>query len=257
MEVNQHIIPVILRKKQEYEEGVIYETTDYGRFTKLIGNRDLHNPLIEDLKKSIMTCNMLRQRPGVTNEKDELIDGQNRLQACIELDLPFPYTVKFGAGLAEAQLLQTSRQWTTENYLKSFMARGYKDYVKLHEFSREYKISTSIAMHILGNNFKFRSDDFLTKFRKGKFEIVDYSNAENFASLLSEVRKFSPDNSWNNRDCIRALTFVLEQVDPKEFIAQLARYNQVITKRASVKDYLRQFDNIWNANRKGKQIYFG
>ena len=59
--------------------GHIYETTDYGKFKVLCGNRFVdHSDMIVESIKSVGLLNS----PIIVNDKYEIIDGQNRFDAC-------------------------------------------------------------------------------------------------------------------------------------------------------------------------------
>lgn len=57
----------------------IYKTDDHTLFKKLEGNRDVRS--VEKIIKSIDNVGYVLS-PILVNEKYEVIDGQNRLEAC-------------------------------------------------------------------------------------------------------------------------------------------------------------------------------
>jgi hypothetical protein len=240
--------------KTKTQEGAILSTTDYDIFKGVLGNRPIHEPHVDRVRRSIEKKNMLPRNPMKVNQNMEIIDGQHRLEAAKQLQLPIYYMIEPDAGLEEIQLLQTTRTWLTSDYLDSFIAMKKRDYIILKEFAEEYRISISIAMQVLSQRFNSRTE-LLRDFREGNFQIADYERAQAVASLIGEVRRHSPDYSWTHRECIRALALLQEKVDPKMFTEQLSRYQLVVTRRQSVRDYLRQFENIINANREGKAIF--
>lgn len=232
--------------------NTIQLTTDYDIFGAIVGNRQIYQPHLRRLISSIENKNMLQQNPIIVNERMEIIDGQHRLLAAKALNLPIYYSVVEHADLHEIQMLNANnRPWLPADYLESYIKLGKQSYITLKEFADEYRISLSIALRILAGN---HSGDVLVKFRKGEFEIRDMKKAENIASLLSEVRKHSPDRAYAHSFCVSALQMLIEKIDPKIFINQLERYQLVVTRRMSSKDYLRQFENIINSGREGDEI---
>lgn len=240
--------------KQTHNAGEILKTTDYSVFKGVIGNRGIHEPHLRRLRSSMERRNMLPANPIIVNERMEVADGQHRLTAAKELGLPIYYTIVENAGLEEIQMLNANnRAWTTYDYLESYIAMGKKEYITLKQFADEYRISIPIAMKLL-TNFK-HNQELLRDYRDGKFEVEDYDRADQMASLLTEIRKYSPDMAWAQINCVRAVAITQEALDdPKLLVDQLKRYNQVVTRRMSVKDYLAQFENILNANRPGAAI---
>lgn len=243
-----------LSKEKNTDDATIYSTIDYDQFKTVVGNRDVFGPHLRNLITEIEKNDMLAQNPGIVNEDMRVIDGQHRLLAAKALGKPFYYSIKKGATLEEVQMLnKNNRSWTTYDYLNSYIAQGKKEYVQLAEFADEYRISVPIAMRILGG----RVDDshILKAFRSGHFAIANLEQAHNLASLISEVRKRSPDGAWAHRSCLKALAKLQVSMNPRLFTDALERYNQIVTRRVSVKDYLRQFENIINAGREGKEIH--
>ena len=62
----------------------VMKTNDYSMFTKIDGNRQIDkknvNNLIESMKEKLLVC------PIIVNEDNQIIDGQNRLEALKDLD---------------------------------------------------------------------------------------------------------------------------------------------------------------------------
>lgn len=95
--------------------GQIYQTTDYSKFKRLKGNRDVKNA-----KKIVDSINDVGYvlSPILVNEKMEVIDGQNRLDALVKLDMPVVYMMQEGIGRKECQALNINQtNWTTEQFI--------------------------------------------------------------------------------------------------------------------------------------------
>lgn len=116
--------------------GYIYETNDYNKFKKLEGNRDAK--AARKVIQSIETVGYVMS-PILVNEKMEVIDGQNRLEALRQLNLPVHYIVQSGIGLEECRSMNTGRSnWTTVDYVYSFAEAGNKSYQRLASLVRSY-----------------------------------------------------------------------------------------------------------------------
>lgn len=232
----------------------IRSTTDYSIFKTLRGNRDIYQPHVKRLRNSILKRNMLDINPIKVNDNMEVIDGQHRLEVAKELQIPIYYIVIDGDLQDTVQINANNRGWQMYDYLKSFVELGKPDYVTLMEFAQEHRISNAIAMRILSGRFGHTSE-LVRDFKDGNWKISNYDQADRLASLISEVRKHSPDNAWQHHDCVKALAVLQDKVDPKLLIEQLDRYGLVVTRRNSVKDYLRQFEGIINSGKQGRAIY--
>lgn len=231
----------------------IESTKDYDIFKTVLGNRQIHQPHLTRLIKSIERKNMLKQNPIIVNGDMEVIDGQHRLLATQALGLEIYYTVIEEADLTEIQLLNANtRQWLLSDYLESYIQKGYGDYIKIKDFAKDYRISLPIAIMLLADygGSGMKGDAF----KRGRFEIKDYDKAERMASVLSQIRDHSPDRAFAHMYCVRAVRTMIDKVDPKLLTDQLERYQQTITRRMSVADYLREFENVINAGSTGKII---
>ena len=231
----------------------IQKTTRYEDFKTILGNRPIFKLAVDRLIKSIMRHDLSAQNPIMVNDKMEVIDGQHRLLALKALGLPVYYIVSHDANLAEVQLLNANvRAWMTVDYLNSYIAQGKPEYIKLKEFSDKHRLSIPTCMRILEDSWD--TNVIIPKFREGRFWIKDIDKADNLAGLVSEVRNYSPDDAWRHGECVQALRTLIEQVDPKLFISQVEKYKQVITRRNSIKDYFREFENILSSGREGSTI---
>lgn len=75
-----------------------YKTNDYSIFKSIMGNRTINlknvNNIINNIKKNGLLPTVI-----IVNEKMEVIDGQHRLQALKELNLPVYYQIKEGLSI--------------------------------------------------------------------------------------------------------------------------------------------------------------
>lgn len=234
----------------------IQSTTDYKIFKGVIGNREIHQPHLTKLIKSISGKNMLIANPIIVNEEMRVIDGQHRLMAAQELGVPIYYTVIADADLPEVITLNANnRAWTTMDYLESFCVLGKKEYLRLRDFADEYRISVPIAIQLLSNETggmgikKIRDE-----FRAGRFTINDYVKAKNMASLLVELRKRCLDGSWAARYLLSVVKKIIEITDPKVLLEKMDRYSLVLTRRPSAKEYLLELEAFFNYGEKNKVV---
>lgn len=226
------------------EKGAIQATTKYGMFKNLEGNRPLNKGLLRVINESVRNDgNYLQYNPIIVNEKMEVIDGQHRLKVAEELEKTIYYIVADGFTLHQAQILNSrKREWRAIDFLNSYIVEGKRDYQEIYPFMEEYLLSLSIAVKLLSKQY---GQAPMNRFRAGNFVVVDKAWAENAAGLLSTIRDHSPDYAFAHGACIRAVGHLLDVLsDPKVFERQLARYQQTITRRVSVKDYLKQFQLI-------------
>lgn len=117
--------------------GFIYETKDYSKFKRIDGNRQVDHPhvIAESIKKhGVMNC------PINVNENYGVVDGQNRLVAFEQTDVPIRYIISNGAGIAECQAMNScARNWTSDDFIESYAADGDPRYIALKESRKKHK----------------------------------------------------------------------------------------------------------------------
>ena len=116
---------------------VIYETDNYGMFKRLEGNRDIK--AINKIVESVMEVGYI-PNPVIINEKFEVVDGQNRLEALKKLEMPVQYYMIQGIGIEEARALNLGRtNWKPIDYVKSYAESGNESYQILLKLVDDYK----------------------------------------------------------------------------------------------------------------------
>lgn len=137
----------------ELKNMCVQETTDYLSIKHIVGNRIINPSHVETLKVSMKKKQLLI--PSIVNEKMQIIDGQHRLQACIELNIPFYYIIVEGYGLEDVQRMNTNmKNWTTSDFMQTYLDlykaghQEYVSYVRLDEFIKTYNIPLNAGIVI-------------------------------------------------------------------------------------------------------------
>ena len=100
----------------------VYTTSDYGMFKKMLGNRDVTGEaqIVDSIQKVGYVCT-----PIIINEKNEVIDGQNRLAALQELGLPVYYIIQENTNIQTCRALNIGQKnWSTIDYIDSYAESG-------------------------------------------------------------------------------------------------------------------------------------
>ena len=110
------IIKINIMENLENVVNQVYETTDYSMFKTIKGNRNI-NPLhLARLKNSFKERYLFT--PVLVNSSMEIIDGQHRVEAAAELNLPIRFIKLNGYGLREIQIYNTNmKNWKKGDYL--------------------------------------------------------------------------------------------------------------------------------------------
>lgn len=204
-----------LVEKQEIME-TLERTMDYDRFKFMRGNRDVNEHHVKRLMKSLQEEQLVSF--VIINAKDEVIDGQNRLEACKRLRLPiYVYrdskTAKYG--LNQVQRYNSNNLiWNKRSYLNSYCKIGVKPYMQLKEFMTNYPcfgISASLTIitnkphadHAPSTKENGRKYILAKPFEQGQLSIDDLGLAYENAGKLMEYQRFF--KHFNNRSFVNIM----------------------------------------------------
>jgi hypothetical protein len=231
----------------------VQETTDYGKFSFLDANRDYNRGHVEKLKTAFQEVGNLTQvQPILVNEKNQIIDGQHRFIACSELGLPLFYTVAEGLRVEEARSMNIlHRRWISEDYLKSYIASGNKEYIKFAKLMEDYGFSHSTTLYYsqgsLGTRGGGPNSGIFKQFREGNFVLEDEAMVRSLLQKLAEVREVTP--FVQQRPFATALyrVFLNENYDHKRMLKKLRTTGQRhLRSYSTAEDNLRMLESIYN-----------
>lgn len=236
--------------------AIIQSTTDYDQFNVIQGNRVVNRGHVEKLKKSIVKNNLLEDVPILVNKQLEVIDGQHRLTAARELGLPIFYRIGLAKSIQDVQILNTaSRNWTSPDYLESYVLAGVPSYVELKTYMNKHQLPLSLSISYLNgvdrNNKTIRSG-----FKEGMFIVVDRPFADEMAARVTSIRKYCEETTWKDRDFLNSLAIMWEHMDHAEILDMLGLWGKKITRRGNKVDYLREFEDIYrDVYKKQRRFY--
>lgn len=130
----------LLKTQNKYAEKAydVYVTTDYSKFKRLVGNRDIPESRIAKIVESIQTIGWVHN-PIIVNEKLEVIDGQGRLTALQRLKMPVEYIIAEGAGNTECVYMNMNMvNWKLPDFVKSYAEQGNENYQRLLTLMEKY-----------------------------------------------------------------------------------------------------------------------
>jgi len=159
----------------------VLETNDYGKFKFIAGNRVIAKLHVSRLKQSFQNVYLIS--PILVNQNFEIIDGQNRYLAAMELNLPIRYIIVNDYGIREVQILNTNmKNWKKEDYLQSYCELKYPEYLKFKNFMRrfpDFGIASAEAILTLrlGGNIQ-RTDKNFTDTNDGSYTIKYFEEGD-------------------------------------------------------------------------------
>lgn len=231
----------------------ILETTDYGMFKPLLGNRDRksESKIIDSIQRVGYIIS-----PLIVNEKMEVIDGQNRLAALESLGLPVHYIVEPGLGIEACRQLNIGQtNWTTEDYVYSYAEIGDPNYRRLASLLMEFKkplgVNGIIAM-AKPLTINDSGSSARLNINKGKFELSQngYHTAIKRISSALEFGygDFQKQNKMNNRIYWGAVSYIYQHkvISAGECIKAMNKYQAIIPACFRVSEQLSYIDEAYN-----------
>ena len=230
----------------------IQSTTDYDMFLHYPGNRPINPLFVADLQKAIAQKNLLHENeilvfPSEIAGKYYIADGQHRLEAARGNGVEVFYKISENITLEDIVRMNAKRrQWTTKDYMESYIQQGNVEYQKLKDFSEKYGITISNAAEILTG----QSHGVWSEFKAGTFKVIDMEKAEEVALILHLLRPYTENGAWRDREFIRAVRRASDQVSGEQLKAKIEASQATIKRSVSVRDYILQFEDALNWKRR-------
>lgn len=233
------------------------KTKDYDMFVFRVDNRDHISELhVQKIVESIKVKNMLEMRPVIVNKKMEVIDGQHRILAAKQLDLPIYYEIDNDADGEEVIAYNISKAWTTKDYLNYYAKHNYPEYIKLAKFCKEQNLNLQSAMAIACK----KSSKSLNDFRTGKFVFNEEFIEESFDlcnQTIDRIKRLLGMSMFTKSSRFwKALVRVTNHEDFNEdkWFKNVDKFIERFTPKATIKDYIKLFVDIHNHGNQNKII---
>lgn len=243
-------------------KNVLLTTEDYSIFKKQVGNRELKR--VEDLKKTIKYINGSEYpfySPIIVNDDFEVIDGQHRLQICIELQTKVEFIVRGGLNILDTlDMNRVANAWDLEEIVTNGINMEIPLYLKAQEFAQKTGITPVMVLGIYdpklvnrGNALKMRYNPNINIY---EFEKVVNRRIKNASEIIKELKPNKDKQSKVSHTVLGAIITLIETADYKQetFLKQLKKYRHMILISNSKKHMLEQFENVYNFNRRGRNL---
>lgn len=231
---------------------MINKTSDYSLFKKHEMNRDIDESNLKRIKNSIKARNLLDLRPILVNKDFKVIDGQHRLQAAVELQLPVFYQIQETSHEEDIILLNANqKRWTLRDYFTYFLNNNLPEYVKLKNYIDKHKSELMLCLAVL----KQSNTSYFADFRKGNYQFPEqtFELTQRF-SFLKNVQEFLYKKVTGQKKFIYQTTFVrsfltfinYEAVDLETFMKKIELKVDWFRPCSKYLDYIELFKNIYN-----------
>ena len=240
--------------------NTVYQTSDYGKFHELLGNREVLTIRVNKIRKSIEENGYIFN-PIIVNEKNEVVDGQGRLRALRDLQLPVDYIVVHGLSVKDCIALNISASnWNNMDYIQSYAQQGNHNYQNIEELVKAYKRIgvVSVISAVTGT-----CDNKSQKLKQGELictdemmlnasELLGYAN--NFIDVIINNKKGSKDYMTY------AIFFAYNHpnIDRQQLIKKFVKYfatDDVCPCFINIKSALKSLSAIYNFKSKSEKVY--
>ena len=236
---------------------ILRVTTDYSSFHIMDGNRGTSHK--SKIVKSIKAVGYVPS-PIICNEKMQVIDGQGRLEACKELNLPVYYIVIPGLGIKHCTSMNISQtNWSVRDFVNSHAKQGNKNYINLIRLMEKHPAAS------LGVVVSAASDPSITvdndTIKSGRLCIDD-----SFVPVADDILFWLEENVFPYKNRISGrfeylcyamiFAYTHSSANRGRLSAILRDYSYDFTPIAPTKHALEQIERFYNRNLKQNKVYF-
>lgn len=229
-------------------------TVMYDKFKYVLGNRDVDRRQVAIIKKSIADRGNLSQYfPVVVNEQMEVIDGQHRVQALKELELPVFYLVIHGATVEDIRVLNSSQKpWAWRDFAKSYADRGNTNYTRFLALADEFTNFryTAINLFATGKRKSTAIANSGTQFKQGGLDLSEeaYQRARQRLQWMTDLSRITRDVS--REFCEGAYQMMTRSRDGQSYnhermVAALEANKLALNTCYSVSDYFYKLEELY------------
>lgn len=238
-------------------EKKVKSTSDYEMFKKLKGNRDVEPSRVNKIKESILNVGYITS-PIIVNEKYEVIDGQGRLQALKELELPVEYIIHKGIGITECISMNVHQtNWSMRDYIKSYAERGIQSYCLVEKLMQQYprfgiNVFATACLGVGGFNGP--------TLKAGSLDLTE-EDYENGIEKLEYLKKLLPyfDKIKDFGTLAQGITYCLynEEIDKDKLFTKVSNaiVGQYIKPWSSLAELMQSLEELYNKNSRSPFVY--
>lgn len=238
--------------------GEIFCSTDYASFKKLLGNRAVSVSRKALIRESIRQRGWIRN-PIIVNERMEIIDGQGRFEALVELGLPVEYVVAPGATIVDCVALNMKQaNWKNRDYVECYAALGFDNYKLLLSLYGKYDYLPETCINILVGASNSDGGGCSREVRDGGLKIIEKTSLLDRLAFADECMRIIGDCNGRTRLWCGALKFVYlcKKIDTDLFLKKIRKRRSLIVPCANIKQVLECLEQIYNYGSRTDKVYF-
>lgn len=164
----------------------ILKTKDYDKFHKFDFNRGINNGLVNRLMESIKEIGYMPGKPIIVDKKMNIIDGQHRFTACVNLGIEVEYVITdVDPHTAIIKLNADQVNWKMIDYVNSWAQQGVKCYEHLLDFEERRGLGITNSVTIL---FSTNHDSSEMQRIKAGYKFQINPKAETIAAFIAHCK---------------------------------------------------------------------
>lgn len=225
----------------------IYETTNYDKFSKVIGNRKVNKGHAASLQKEMLEHgNYLIDEPVEVNKDFKIFDGQHSFEAAKDLGLPVYYQVVENVSVPKMRLRNSNRKnWDWLDFAVSYRDEEHNENYQLFlQLIEDYQEKFSVILFYCG--VQSRTSKQTKDFLNGNFIMKDYERVQ---KMLGQYQELADTARVHNREfsfaCFRFMNNTT--YNHAKMLAKLRIHKGVLKNIYLENEYYFSLQDIWRA----------
>lgn len=209
-------------------------------------NRPLDQRHVNKLISTIKTDNQLHVRPITINTRREIIDGQHRVAAALELNLDKVPCFVVLAGVESAQTInQNTKNWDSKHFAHYWAKQGKADYKEFIDFCSLTGLGQSVAINLLSGIGMQSGGRPINNFKAGLFKVKNIEYVYRFMDKLEVFKKWL-GAAYHDRSFISAMWRIYNHplYNHERMIHKLELVS--LNKCSDITRYVVQLEEIYN-----------
>lgn len=228
-----------------------FETTEYNKFSFFEENREVNETWVNELVERIDKRNLLKENPIIVDSNFRVIEGQHRLKAAEQLQVPVYYILSDGIKSSDISMLNDNRRnWKYDDYLDHYATLGKPEYIKVRDFIDKFTWVTPYTVIILSSSKARKTAGDL--FKSGDF-VFNENNAELICEQLQDFAEYIP-KIFRDRTFIGTIV-KLNQVNGYNhnmMLEQISKHHYFIHAVRTEQQCAEMLEDVYNYNRSKK-----
>jgi len=235
------------------ENGIIWESYNYGDFKLINGNRIIDPKKVKAISSEVTGgLNLLKYNPIMVDEEGNVYDGQHRLKVSIETNNPVYYVICPKMTLKEiAKLNSRGSNWKIKDFVNAFARSGNKNYIKLEELQKEY---APIKYNVLARMLRIGEPGPSNIWRiiaEGNFKV---KHLEETIKILDFCYLFSYHKLWCKHQFMYPMYRIMDlpELNRGRLMSQMEKQFDGFVHSSDWRHYANQINHAYNFKEKDK-----